>query len=214
MPHGKSDRDEAADARPLGSPLGAGSQSRIARFQQANEDEGRAEFLSTSDFPMKNRYLVLTLVLVGAGCSQALRKTGSTDDVAALNALRAELDAATAAQDASRVAGLFTAEAVYLPPGEREVVGRDALVAHLQEAYVAPAPSFQPRRTPGDLKIAGDWAFEWGQLAAALPPSGGPTQWTDGKYLHVYQREGTRWRIARASYNANPTQMREVARSR
>ena len=155
---------------------------------------------------MKHAYLCIGLLaIVGAACSRLAPDSSVKRDVAAISEVRSQLDAAIIARDADRVSNLFTKDSVYLPPDEREVVGRSALNAFLSEAYSRPGPASKSRRVVSEVKVTGDWAFEWGQVESIRPKTGGPDTWIDGKYLHVYQRaEDGKWQIARASYNANP----------
>lgn len=56
-----------------------------------------------------------------------------------------------------------------------------------------------------EVRIVGDWAFEWGDYTIALHPvAGGPSVKDRGKYLAVYQREiGGSWRLARDIWNSS-----------
>jgi uncharacterized protein (TIGR02246 family) len=159
---------------------------------------------------MKPAYLYLGLfALLGAACS---RLDTTQRDVAAISAVRAGLDEAIVARDAAKVVGLFTDDAVYMQPEEREVVGRNALMTFLQDAYTQPGPAPKGRRVPSEVQVAGVWAFEWGRVEAIRPATGGADTWVDGKYLHVYHRQSDgRWKIARASYTSNPPQQARLA---
>jgi uncharacterized protein (TIGR02246 family) len=157
---------------------------------------------------MKSPYLILGLfaVLFTAPTASIQR------DGPAISALRLALDAAVNARDAEGVSALFTSDAVYLEPAEREVTGRGALKSLLQKAYGQSSSAPKVRRTAQEVQFAGDWAFEWGRVEAIRPFVGGPSTWIDGKYLHVYQRqiEGG-WRIARASYTPSPPEKTQLA---
>jgi len=162
---------------------------------------------------MKSISLCLGLVLVAcSACSRSDSLTTADQELASIAAVRTELDAAQAARDADRVAATFTDDAVYLPPGEREIIGQELLRTYLRDAYAVSNSSTQSRRVPSDIKVVGEWAFEWGQVETIQPPTGSFDRWVDGKYLHVYQRQlsGT-WKISRASYNANPVKTARVA---
>lgn len=164
---------------------------------------------------MKSPRLILLLGIVAVLCTSCSRQTVTASlqrDAEAISALRLDLDAATNARDAERVVGLFTTDAVYLEPDAREVVGRSALTAVLQKAYGQSTSAPEGRRTAQEVKVAGEWAFEWGRLEAVRPALGPSDTLINGKYLHVYQRQadGT-WKIARASYNANPPEKGRLA---
>lgn len=159
-------------------------------------------------------YLALSLLLVAcSACSRPASNAASHEDLASLAAVRSELDAAIAARDADRVAAVFSLDAVYLPPGERETVGNENLRTYLRKAYSgAQGPAVQGRRVPGEVQIAGEWAFEWGRVETVQPTGKSLPQWVDGKYLHVYRRDSSGARkIARASYNANPLSITSLA---
>ena len=168
------------------------------------------------NFPMKTTYLSLVVVAaVAAGCSRNPHSSGVSREVAAINAVRLELDAAIVARDAERVARIFTEDAVYLEPEAREIVGKQALKERLREGYELPPRPQKPRRVAGDVKVIGDWAFEWGHVESIRPPTGGPEMWIDGKYLHVYQRQvDGKWRISRACYTPNAPSTARLASAR
>lgn len=57
-----------------------------------------------------------------------------------------------------------------------------------------------------DVRIAGEWAFEWGYFDAEFRDGADkPTSWMHGRLLRVLHREDRRWKFARVmvAWNAN-----------
>ena len=56
-----------------------------------------------------------------------------------------------------------------------------------------------------EVKIAGDWAFEWGTYSGTVKPVGGgePVQ-TTGKVMRVLKKDPDgSWKVARAMYDSD-----------
>lgn len=100
--------------------------------------------------------------------------------------------------DADALAALYTTDAVFLPPNEPAVFGRDAIRATHQEVFAS-----------GDFKIDIE-ALETvvdGQLAYV---AGRYRMWTDdgalvdrGKYIEIWRAVDGEWLIHRDIYNSS-----------
>jgi uncharacterized protein (TIGR02246 family) len=150
--------------------------------------------------------ILLTVQLLLIGCGKRADDTTAAD-IEAINRLHQREIEASKAWDIETLASLWTDDIVALPPDGTEVVGKDAnrkAVLDMQQQnrdlqitdYIL---SFK------EVKVVGDWAFEWGSYAGAARPSPrGQQDWSGGKIMRVLRRDkdGT-WRIARTMYNQN-----------
>jgi ketosteroid isomerase-like protein len=139
------------------------------------------------------------------GQSEAEQKQQIEDDKAAIQKLHdADIDASLAL-DTNALEALWTDDIVTMAPGAPPVVGREANTKRL-EAEVAKLRSTQVLAFDEqwqEVRIEGDWAYEWGSMSGRLQPFSGGKE-TDYKLNVVRilnrQPDGT-WKIARSIYN-------------
>jgi len=101
------------------------------------------------------------------------------------------------AGDIDRYAQMLTRDAVWIPPGQPAVEGREAIrdwLAPLFEKYV-----YRFALRGSRVQLAGDWAVERGAFASKLTrKSGGDPQKHRGTYIVLWrQNESGQWRIER-----------------
>jgi uncharacterized protein (TIGR02246 family) len=113
-----------------------------------------------------------------------------------LNKITADFAAAYNAKDAAKVAGMYAQDAVVMPPNEPMVKGRAAIEARLQQEM---KEGLKLQLTPTESAIAGSQAYETGTVTVTL--SGGQT--LKEKYLVVYKRVGSDWKIAFDIWNSD-----------
>lgn len=137
--------------------------------------------------------------------SQAEQQQQIEDDKAAIQKLHDEDIEASLALDTNALEALWTDDIVTMAPGSPPVVGRDANTKKL-EAGVAKLKSTQVLAFDEqwqEVRIEGDWAYEWGSMSGRLQPFTGGKE-TDYKMnvMRVLNRQpdGT-WKIARSIYN-------------
>jgi uncharacterized protein (TIGR02246 family) len=132
----------------------------------------------------------------------------TADDRRAIEALHQIDMAASKARDLATLLSLCSDECVMLPPGEDPIVGREAIRKSL-ERDLEQEQAYQISEYVHDfaeVKVLGDWAFEWGRFSAAAEPvGGGPAIKSSGKILRILERQtdGT-WRVARSIWNNDP----------
>lgn len=148
--------------------------------------------------------LAVTLPLL-AGCQPAERgqmPAEATVDTAGVRAgvasLREAYIAAYNAGDTAGVAGLYTADAVLLPPDAPPVAGRDSIRSAIAQEL---AQGAELQVSPTTTTVAGsDWAFEYGTWQVTVTPEGADTaQTTTGSYLVVVRRTPDGWKLARVA---------------
>ena len=113
--------------------------------------------------------------------------------------------AASKAKDTSTLVSLCTDDCVMLPPGEDPIVGKEAIRASLEQD-VNQEEDYRITEYVHDfaeVRVLGEWAFEWGTFSAAAEPlDGGAHIRSSGKILRVLrqQPDGT-WKVARSIWN-------------
>ena len=123
----------------------------------------------------------------------------STTEIAANNRAFEE---AVRKGDVDRLAFLYTADAMALPPGGPIVKGRDAIKS-LWGGVIRDMALRDVQLQTIDLEIAGDTACEVGEARLKLePPSSEPTTVTV-KYVVAWKKAGGRWLLHRDIWNAN-----------
>jgi uncharacterized protein (TIGR02246 family) len=147
---------------------------------------------------------VLTLVTVTV-TSCASKKDGA--DIEAINKLHQREMEASRKWDIDTLASLWTDDVVMLPAGEPALIGRDANRASItrlrDESGTAEIRDYI--LSFNEVKVTGDWAFEWGTYSGTLAPErGGESLRATGKVIRVLKKDADgSWRIARAMYNSD-----------
>jgi uncharacterized protein (TIGR02246 family) len=134
--------------------------------------------------------------------------------LAAIERLHQQDITAAKAGDVATLATLWADNAVALPPGERPVIGIDAIREWLKRDQES-AGKFEITEYKIDFQeihVLGSEAVEWGRTRVAMRPKGGQGSMSiSGNILRVLRRQpdGT-WKVARAIWNRDPL-MREPA---
>ncbi|MYG48109.1 MAG: nuclear transport factor 2 family protein, partial [Gemmatimonadales bacterium] len=118
-----------------------------------------------------------------------------------LGAVRAEIERVTRRWEAALMAGapdeavaeVFTPDAVRLPSGEPAVRGHDAIA----RALAGSVPLREARFTIEDIEVDGNLAFANGTYRVRGPDD----IELDGKFLEVWKRLETGWRIHRVMWD-------------
>jgi len=144
--------------------------------------------------------------LVSAACSGPGPDAGETGGAVAVAAgdvktVRAEIERVTRRWEAALIAGapgeavadVFTPDAVRLPSGEPAVRGHDAIV----RALAGSVPLREARFTIEDIEVDGNLAFANGTYRVRGPDD----VELGGKFLEVWKRLETGWRIHRVMWD-------------
>jgi uncharacterized protein (TIGR02246 family) len=125
-----------------------------------------------------------------------------TLDQQSIESLHHEHVAAVNAGDLETVLSGMTDDVVYMAPGQAAIVGKKQLEEFLNPLYQQLKADIS--MTAKEVKVDGDWAFEWGDLEGEMRLGDGAAVLVDSKYLYVYRRQsdGT-WKIARDIFNDN-----------
>ena len=146
---------------------------------------------------------IVCAVLAIAGCTSTPPDTAAAD-TEAINRLRTDYIAAVNAEDAAKVAALFTEDGMRMEANMPAVKGREAIQKGLAELFAAFDADISI--TSEELVVNGDWAFDRGQYMTHLMPKDPKQQMImeQGKYLVILQKgaDGA-WRVAREIGNSN-----------
>ncbi|HSE36554.1 MAG TPA: nuclear transport factor 2 family protein [Blastocatellia bacterium] len=151
--------------------------------------------------------LPLALLVSFTASSCASKKDGTSADLEAINALHQRDMEASKKWDVDTLVSLWSDDIVTLTQGEPPVIGKDAnraAISRLREE------SSEVQITDyilsfNEVKIVGDWAFEWGTYSGTVKPvAGGDAIRTTGKVIRVLKKDTDgSWKIARAMYDSD-----------
>ena len=117
----------------------------------------------------------------------------SATDIAAVN--RAFEDAVRKG-DADRIAQLYTADGMALPPDGPFVRGREA-IRGLWDGVMRDMGLRDVKLQTTELEISGDTACEVGEAQLTLQPASGAPATATVKYVVAWKRVGGRWQLHR-----------------
>ena len=159
-----------------------------------------------SDFRLVSLLLVsaVAVLLAQAACSsdkQQSNQAASATDIEAINKLHQRDVEASKAWDVETLVSLWTDDIVSIPQQGDAVVGKEANRNSLLKLKQASGDieiveydlSFK------EVKVIGDWAYEWGSFSGTVKPKGGgETSKSSGKLFRVLKREADgSWKVAR-----------------
>jgi uncharacterized protein (TIGR02246 family) len=136
--------------------------------------------------------------------------TMNAADLSAIDRVREAHIAAMNQGSVDAFVGVFSEDAVQMPPNAPANAGRAAIRAWIA-AFLEPF-RVQFALEVEEVRVAGDWAFERGGYRIGLAPKAGGEGFQDlGKYITVYQKQANgAWLVARDIWNSDnpPPSMR------
>jgi uncharacterized protein (TIGR02246 family) len=100
--------------------------------------------------------------------------------------------------DAAAAAEVFAPDALYLPAGAANLIGRPAIERHYAARFEA-VEIIEARLVSDEVVVAGEWAFERGTnevVSRKRSAAPAPRQRSRGKYLTLWRRTGAgEWQI-------------------
>jgi len=148
-------------------------------------------------------FVIVVLGMIAfSGACQSKKSQNEQEALAGIKELHRKDIAASKARDFKTLLSLWTEDGVLLMPGEKPTVGKEALKVYMDEqAKISQAYRIKKYEHKWEeVKVIGDWAFEWGFFnAEAEMIKGGEIIKQQGKLLRILkrQKDGS-WRAARA----------------
>ena len=141
------------------------------------------------------RYLAaVTLVAALAGCSQApAGPTFTREDTDTITRQIQELRTAFNAKDPDKVAQLFSANAVVMPPNQSTARSRDSVKQYYVSRFADGAQDLE--LDPKDISGFGPLAYASGDYRLNLVKEGAEPQRDRGKFVWIFRKTNDRWLI-------------------
>jgi uncharacterized protein (TIGR02246 family) len=129
--------------------------------------------------------------------------TRNEADLLAINRVREAHIASLNQGNVDALVGVFSEDAVQMPPNAPANVGREMIRAW-SKAFLDPLRA-EFAHEVGEIRVAGDWAFERGTYRIRVTPKAGGESFQDtGKYITIYQQQPDgAWLLARDIWNSN-----------
>jgi uncharacterized protein (TIGR02246 family) len=162
----------------------------------------------------------IAISLICAACSSGRQQTNQASsatpaDIEAINQLR-QLDMeASKTWDVETLVSLWTDDIVSIPQDGQPVIGKEAnrnSLLKLREAS-KDIDITEYNLAFNELKVIGDWAFEWGTFTGTIrSKDGGETSQSSGKLFRVLKRDADgSWKVARTMYSNDSSDESEGA---
>jgi ketosteroid isomerase-like protein len=135
--------------------------------------------------------------------------TSLENDLRAIKALNDKDVQAVMTSDFDAVMSQWSDDFTVLPPAGPIIRGRSANAEMVQKG-MEQVRSFEPLEFVVDfeeIKVAGDYAFEWGTYrGSSRPRAGGATATYGGKLMRILQRQADgSWKMSRTMTTIDPT---------
>ena len=157
---------------------------------------------------LRNKFLcavALALMFTFTGCQtapQPEQKRDAAADIKAINELRSQFATAYNANDAAAAAAYFADDAILMFPNQEAIEGKQAIQAALEDFFKQNAARIT--HTPLETEVAGDWAYERGNITETVTPKSGKAIERSLKYLVILKRQPDgSWKIHRDMDNSN-----------
>lgn len=158
--------------------------------------------------------IVCVLVIFVTSDAIAVRKSiGGSDvrseatDRAAIQEMEHRDIEASKINDVETLVSLWTEDGVLIQPGTNPLVGKPAIRAALeqQKQQMGPVQTVAYDETWNEVRIAGDYAWEWGQISATIRLPNGKEISQSINALRILARlaDGS-WKVARAILTPQP----------
>jgi ketosteroid isomerase-like protein len=123
------------------------------------------------------------------------------DDLKSIDRVRKDFNAASRASDVTSLAGLIDKNAVWMPPGQEEISGLEAIREYYSKRFRINKSDIM--LNPGFVQVMGEWAFLHSSFSRVDSDSQGRVEGTfSGNYLWILkkQTDGS-WKVFRDIWN-------------
>jgi ketosteroid isomerase-like protein len=142
------------------------------------------------------------LVLLAALPARLARAQSPASDSAAIHEASRAFSAAYVRGDAAAMAATYTDDAAIFPGESDRITGRSAITR-----YWTLRPGRRVTRhvvTPAHITVDGAHAYDYGVFEIAGEQDGKPWGPFRGKYVAVWRRDGSSWRMVLDIWNSGP----------
>ena len=147
----------------------------------------------------------LTSILTFTGCQTAPTPEPKRDvaaDRKAIKALGDQYVAAWNSNDAAALAATYADDAVMMNPNQASVEGKQAIRAAYEARFKESA--LKAAVTLLETQVAGDWAYDRGNVTINVTPRSGKPMEESVKYVFIYKRQPDgSWKVYRDISNSN-----------
>lgn len=144
------------------------------------------------------RILPLITLLVGVVSAPVAAGSAKSEIDAALEVFASAFNNG----DAATIAGLYTTNAVLLPPGAKRAEGRKNIEAFWKGGIDAGLKNLVIQI--GSVEELGDTAIEVSRFSLDVPGEGGAMTKSMGKYIVIWKKEDGKWRLHYDIWNSDP----------
>lgn len=139
----------------------------------------------------------------GSPSDEARRSGEPAGTLAEIREQGARWIAAVESEDAATIADIYAEDAIFLPPDQAPLSGRDTIRSLFEAQFGAMDAEYD--FSIEQIEVADDWAWRRGSYEVVAPLPNGDTLRADDKFVDIWRRdEDGRWRIAVDIWNANP----------
>ncbi len=146
---------------------------------------------------------IAAAMLLLIGCETDRREADINADTTAIKTVIEHVGEAWKAGDWNTLAGFYTDDTIWMPPGEAPLRGKDALRAWVEPIwndYTVVELSMPSE----EIVVIDDWAFERHSETAEIYEVGGESIQLDLKGARIFRREEDgSWKIAQYIWNDN-----------
>lgn len=127
------------------------------------------------------------------------------NDLEMIERLHAQDIAASRTRDLTILLALCTDDCVMLPPDRPPVIGKAAIAKWLEAEHEL-EQTYEITKYEHhfqEIKILGEWAFEWGTFSASAREYGSDNEvFTSGKLFRILQKQANgMWKVARSIWS-------------
>lgn len=109
---------------------------------------------------------------------------------------------AATTRDAEKMAALYTSDAVWLPPNDKRIEGRNLIREFYAKMFAEPTLSLVHTPSKHIVAASGDVAVEYGAYDFRMKTAKGEFRDT-GKYMFYFAKENGEWKIAADIFNSD-----------
>ncbi len=157
-------------------------------------------------------FSVVVLAMLSLLVSSCVKKADIEAEKTAILTADAEWASAATARNAERAASFLADDAVFMPPHEPVIVGKDAIAQWMAAGLADPAFSISWQTTEVVVAASGDFAYSTGMNQIQITMPDGSIMTDTGKGLTVWKKQADgSWKVAVDVFNSDAPMMPPAA---